>query len=51
VELAPRVASFAKRHRIVAPILDAVAEGIIASKNPTEELLRRLMTAPMSGHA
>lgn len=54
VELAPRVATFAKRHRIVAPILDAVAEGIIAqtsSKNPTEVLLHRLMTAPMSGHA
>jgi glycerol-3-phosphate dehydrogenase (NAD(P)+) len=50
IELAPRVAAFAKRHKIVAPILDAVAQGILARK-PTEELLHQLMTAPMSGHA
>jgi len=50
IELAPRVAAFAARHRIVAPILATVAEGLLA-EHTTEELLHRLMTAPMSGHA
>ena len=48
--LSPRVAAFAQRHKIASPILTTVAEGILV-RRPTEELLHRLMTAPMSGYA
>lgn len=50
IDLAPRVAAFAQRHKIASPILTTVAEGILV-RRPTEELLHRLMTAPMSGYA
>jgi glycerol-3-phosphate dehydrogenase (NAD(P)+) len=46
IELAPKVAAFAARHQVSAPILTAVAQGILAQK-PVDEMLGRLMTAPM----
>lgn len=50
IDLAPRVAEFAARHKVQAPILTTVAEGILARK-PLAELVARLMTAPISGAA
>jgi glycerol-3-phosphate dehydrogenase (NAD(P)+) len=50
IDLAPRVAEFARRHKVQAPILSTVAEGILARK-PLTELVARLMTAPISGQA
>lgn len=50
VELAARVADFAARHRVSAPILEAVAQGI-GQRRPVEELLSKLMTAPMQNMA
>lgn len=48
--LAPRVAEFARRHAVVAPILDAVAHGLFAQKD-APHIIRTLMTAPMTGGA
>ncbi len=50
IELAPRVADFATRERVAAPILTAVAQGILA-RRPLEDVVQRLMTAPMTGPA
>jgi glycerol-3-phosphate dehydrogenase (NAD(P)+) len=50
IDLAPRVAEFATRHKVQAPILTTVADGILARK-PLAELVAGLMTAPISGHA
>lgn len=50
VELAPRVAAFAERFKVAAPILTTVAHGIVAG-HPVDELVAALMTAPMTGHA
>jgi glycerol-3-phosphate dehydrogenase (NAD(P)+) len=50
VELAPRVAAFAERHRVAAPIVSAIAKSIIGGHS-TEEALAALMTAPMTHHA
>jgi len=50
LSLAPRVAEFAARHGVVAPILDAVAHGLFAQKN-APEIISTLMTAPMTGGA
>ncbi len=41
---------FATREKVQAPILTAVAQGILARK-PVEDILQRLMTAPMTGPA
>ncbi len=50
IELAARVAEFAARHRVSAPIFEAVAHGI-GQQRPVDEMLGRLMTAPMQNHA
>lgn len=50
VELAPRIAAFAARHCVAAPIVSTVARAIAAS-HPVDELIAELMTAPMSGKA
>jgi glycerol-3-phosphate dehydrogenase (NAD(P)+) len=51
IELAPRVAEFAERHKVPAPILTTVAEGILGQKS-APELVQRLMSAPITtGHA
>jgi len=50
VELAPRVAAFAARHKVVAPILSTVAHGIVAG-HPVDDLVNALMTQPISGNA
>lgn len=50
IELAPRVAEFADRHKVAAPILTTIADGILARK-PVTDLVQRLMIAPISGHA
>jgi glycerol-3-phosphate dehydrogenase (NAD(P)+) len=50
IELAPKVAQFAKHHRVESPILQAVAHGILAQK-PPQDLVQQLMTAPLIGNA
>lgn len=50
IELAPRIAEFAARHQVAAPILTTVAEGILGQK-AAPELVQRLMSAPISGQA
>jgi glycerol-3-phosphate dehydrogenase (NAD(P)+) len=50
VELAPRVKEFAERHKVAAPIVSTIADGILGRKS-VPELLQRLMTAPISGYA
>ena len=50
IELAPRVAAFAAKHRVAAPIFTAVAHGIFARK-PAEELVAELMMGPLTGPA
>lgn len=50
IELAPRVKEFAERHRVAAPIISTIADGILSGKS-VPDLVQRLMTAPISGHA
>lgn len=50
VELAARVAEFAERHKVEAPILTTVARGILG-KHPVDDLVQLLMTAPVSRKA
>ncbi len=50
IELAPRIAEFAARHKVAAPILTTVAEGILGQKS-APELVQKLMSAPISGLA
>ncbi len=50
IDMASRVAEFAKRHKVPAPILTTVADGILARK-PVPEIVAKLMTAPISGAA
>jgi len=50
IELAPKVAQFAIHHKVPSPILQAVANGILAPK-PPEDLVHQLMTAPLMGGA
>lgn len=50
IELAPRVKEFAERHKVPAPIVSTIADGILGRK-PVPDLVQRLMTAPISGHA
>ena len=50
IELAPKIAAFATHHRVSAPILQAVANGIFAQR-PSQEILQALMSAPITGPA
>lgn len=50
VELAPRIAAFAERHCVQAPILTNISRAILQS-HPVDELVAALMTAPMNRHA
>ena len=49
--LAPRVAEFARRQGVVAPILDAVAHGLFERRTTAAEMIGMLMNAPMTGGA
>jgi glycerol-3-phosphate dehydrogenase (NAD(P)+) len=46
VELIPRIASWAEKRGVSAPIFSALAHGVLASK-PTKEIVRELMTGPI----
>jgi glycerol-3-phosphate dehydrogenase (NAD(P)+) len=50
IELAPRVAAFAARQRVAAPIFTSVAHGIFA-RRPAEEIVRELMMGPITSPA
>ncbi|MEO7094630.1 MAG: NAD(P)-binding domain-containing protein [Polyangiales bacterium] len=50
IELAPRVAAFATRHRVMAPIFTSVAHGIFA-RRPAAELVAELMMGPITSPA
>ena len=50
LELAPRVAAFAAKHRVNAPIFTSVAHAIF-SRRPAEELVRELMMGPITSPA
>jgi glycerol-3-phosphate dehydrogenase (NAD(P)+) len=50
IELAPRVAAFAKEHRVAAPICEAIAHAL-AGQTPMAELIARLMVGPLQAHA
>jgi glycerol-3-phosphate dehydrogenase (NAD(P)+) len=50
IELAPRVAAFAAKHKVNAPIFTSVAHAIF-SQRPPEELVRDLMMGPIVGPA
>lgn len=50
VELAPRIADFAERHKVAAPIFSAISRSIIGGQS-VDEALAALMTAPMTHHA
>jgi glycerol-3-phosphate dehydrogenase (NAD(P)+) len=46
LDLAPRVATWAERNGVRAPIFAALAKGVLSSR-PTTDILRDLMTGPM----
>lgn len=50
VELAPRVAEFAETRAVKAPIVHAIAYGLL-SREPAEDLVRRLMVEPVTHSA
>jgi glycerol-3-phosphate dehydrogenase (NAD(P)+) len=50
IDLAPRVAEFAARHKVNAPIFTSIAHAIFAHR-PPEELVRDLMMGPIVGPA
>lgn len=50
IDLAPRVAAFAAKHRINAPIFTSIAHAIFAQRPPAE-LVRDLMMGPIVGPA
>ncbi len=50
IELAPRVAAFAKKHHVSAPIFTTIAHGIFA-RRPAAELVQDLMLGPITGPA
>ncbi len=51
LELAPRVAEFARRNGVVAPILEAVAHGLFQRRTTAADMIKMLMNAPMTGGA
>jgi glycerol-3-phosphate dehydrogenase (NAD(P)+) len=46
LELIPRIAAWAKGRRVSAPIMNALAQGVLAS-TPMSEIVQQLMSAPI----